>query len=267
MIRPYLFMSGEASVTAPLVYAKNRWDYIGQPTVLVKSELARNCIRRKNRPNEIITGCIHYCDVSDKSIEINNLQIIIETKVKCWPDPKILLRMVNRHEVYKECIEQGFVTNKMLQDIKEHSELNFPFVLKIGTEHRGIGKYLIESIKDIPEFEGSCTVEPYYEGDSVRVLIIGEQIFGIQTINDQNWVKNAPGGEIIKKELSEDIIQHAKQVTNYFGLDIAGVDYIVNEDGFHFLEINQYPGVAGFDDIEECAKEFFKEKMQFVESI
>lgn len=275
--RSFLFMSGESSVTALLAFSNPEWDHTTVPSILVQSEYVPKFIRRKNRPREILKGVIHYCDTSDKEIEINNLKLIINNNIKCWPDPVIMLKMTNRHAILEECKSAGFIEHNIFQGTYDEmysyissGKVVFPCVLKTGTEHRGLGKYLLNSIQDwfaLILFEGIGTLEPYFDGKSVRVLIIGEDIFCIETTNSESWIKNSPGGEIEKIVLNQDIMQHAKNVSKYFNLDISGTDYILEPDGsFHFLEINQYPGVAGFDDVERTAKEFFKQKMNLIQN-
>ncbi len=264
--RPYLFMSGEPIVATTLAFSNSKWDCISVPTKLVQSEFAIDRLRRENRPREVLSGIIHYADVSDKEIERHNLQIIIDYKVPCWPNPHTLLRMLDRHSVMRECVEAGLVEHDIFQSDKFASQMPFPLVLKTGTEHRGIGKYLVHSVRDIPEWEGVATMEPYFEGESVRVLIIGQDVFSFKTTNPDSWIKNSPGADIEKCLVPDDMVQHAKYTADLFGLDIYGVDYILEDDGtFHFLEINQYPGLGVFEDVEECGKAFIKEKMYDIE--
>ena len=264
--RPYLFMSGEPTVATTLAFSNSKWDCISVPTKLVQSEYALDKIRRENRPREVLSGIIHYADVSDKEIEKHNLRTIVNYNIPCWPDPRKLMVMIDRHVVLKECKEAGFIDHDIVQSDEFAYQMPFPFVLKTGTEHRGIGKYLIRSVIDIPEWEGIATMEPYFEGESVRVLIIGSEVFSFKTTNHDSWIKNSPGADIEKCSVPTEMIQHAKECKQYFSLDIAGMDYILEDDGtFHFLEINQYPGLGVFEDTEECGKALIKEKMYAIE--
>lgn len=268
----YLFLSGEPSFSTGLVYKTLNWDAIHSPVNLVSasnvvSSSNLSFFRRSNRHRESFAGCIHYCDVSDKNIEENNLNFIINNNIPCWPNPQALLRMVNRHIVIKEVFNNNLLNHNIFQIFGPEKLFDYPFVLKVGTDHRGIGKYLIKSRQDWPDFKDLATVEPYFEGKSVRVLIIGDDIFGIETVNNSSWIKNSPGGDMIEYKLNDELIEHAIKVSKLFDLDVAGVDYIVNDDGFHFLEINQYPGLYGFDNIVKAANSFFMKKMSEIEEI
>ncbi len=268
MSRPFLFMSGESKVSTLLAFSNARWDHTLVPSRLVPSDYSNHHLRRDNRPRETIAGIIHYADVSDKTIEIDNLKLIINKDIPCWPNPKSLLRMTDRHKVLEECNTYGLINHKIYQSDEFAYQIDFPFVLKTGTEHRGIGKYLIRSVKDIPEWDGIATMEPYFDGESVRVLIIGQSTFSFKVTNDYSWIKNGPGADIEKVSVSNELVEHAKDAARYFNLDVAGVDYIVEDDGtYHFLEINQYPGLGLFEDTEECAKRFLKVKMADLEHI
>lgn len=265
MNRHFLFMSGEPSVSTTLAFSNPNWEHTSVPTKLIKSDL--NSVRRENRINEVLFGLIHYADVDDKSIEINNINLIINNNIPCWPNPNSLLRMVNRHAVLKECSDFGLLTHKICQSDKFTFQMKFPFVLKIGTQHRGINKFLISSVQDLPKWDGIATMEPFFEGDSVRILKIGSEVFSFRITNDFSWIKNSPGAEIDIYNPSDELVQHALDCAKYFNLDVAGVDYIVENDGnFHFLEINQYPGLGVFEEIEEVGRRFIKQKMHEVEN-
>lgn len=267
-------MSGEYKVSMPAVFSQNLWQHSMTPE---KFEIRESMLFRPLR-NEFIKGVILYADVTDKSIELSNINAVINTFTPCWPNPVSLRTMLDRHEVMKICGANGFVDHGFYQTnnlCSESLESNYGIrklfgvsgrvVVKSGNVHRGEGKYLISQEQPFPDFEGTCTIEPYFEGISIRSLIIGDETFGIRIENEQNWIKNTEGAEIYEYTLSKEIIDHSREVARYFGLDVAGVDYIINKDGFHFLEINQYPGVSGFDDIMNCAKKFFISRMKEME--
>lgn len=261
-MRPFLFLSGESFITLPLVFSKPKWEHSCTPDYLL---FVDGCLRRSKRPREILKGIVHYAHVSDRNIEEANLKTIIDNNIPCWPDPKILLNMIDRHKVLNDCKE--FINHSFYQDYSYNGQIDFPFVVKTGNDHRGLGKYLVTKSSEIPKWDGIATIEPYFEGDSVRVLIIGDDVFGFKIENDRSWIKNSPGADIFDYNLSDDLINHAKSVSSKFKLDIAGVDYIVNDNGFHFLEINQYPGISVSDEIAECAKAFLSNKMKYVEDL
>lgn len=258
MIRNKLFMSGEASVTITLVFSYMDWEHLSTPTRLLDISGA---VRRENRPNERIESVIHYCDVTDKSIEEQNLKAIISSGVKCWPNPHTMLRMIDRHTVISQIYKSGLINHKIIQEEFKNqiNSLNKSVVIKTGTDHRGIGKFLVKPGEPYPAYEGLATIEPYFEGESVRVMVVGQSVFGFKVQNDTNWIKNAPGANIYEYKLSNEIIEHAKKVNQLFHLDVYGVDYIVNNNGeFHFLEINQYPSFGALDSIRDAGVAYLR---------
>jgi len=263
----YLIMAGESRITLPLAFSRLNWNHTMSPDRLIYD---KGMVRRSRVFREDLKGIIFYADVDDKSIESNNLNFALKHNLNCWPNPSILLHMLNRHKVIAECVNNGFVSHKIFNNgtysdiIKE---LKPPFVLKVGTTHRGIGKFLINSENDfINSIEEEFTAEPFFIGDSVRALIIDNNIFGIKIINSSSWIKNSPGGEIVIIDLPNKLKEHALSISRYFNLEISGVDYVIDNSGnFHFLEINQYPGFCVSDEAESAAKVFFNKKMDDIE--
>ena len=266
--RPYLFLSGEHATTMPLVFSKWLWNHTMTASELIFDEKT-NTFRRSNIPSEKLKGIIFYADMDDKEKEYRNLLTIKTHNISCYPNVNILLRMFNRHEVMEECVNAGFISHEiyqLLSDEINNFQFNYPVVLKTGNSHRGIDKFLIKNKDEFPSWEGIATIEPFFEGASVRVLLIGDQFFGTRIDNEESWIKNSPGADISDYYPGKTLVQHAKAVAKYFELDIAGVDYIVDSRGdFHFLEINQFPGISGSDEISDAAKKFLSNKMDSME--
>lgn len=272
MNRPFLFMSGEFRVSMPTVFLREQWSHTMSPDHLIIEDDGR--LHRKQYVNETLKGVIHYADVNNKEIEKSNLSKIIEHHIPCWPNPHTLLHLLDRHKVLAECASNGYVSHDIYQfryAERKLPKLWFPFVAKIGNDHRGIGKHLIYSKADfeqLPEWKGYATFEPFFKGDSVRVLVIDNYTVGIKIENDTSWIKNSAGAETSVIDISETLKDHAMNVVTSLNLEIAGVDYIVEPNGyFHFLEVNQYPGIDVSDEVEDIAKKFLKEKMDLVEEM
>lgn len=271
----YLFMAGEYKVSMPLAFKRDNWSHTMSQTrlELVREEWHWELLYRK----EPLRGVIHYANCQDSELERKNLLDIKQSGVSCWPNPDRLLLMLDRHKVMQACIDADFVSSSKVRVCSAYQALITdpvaygPGVVKIGNQHRGIGKY---SLLD-DEWYNNClpddlvTLEPFYEGESIRVLLLDDRVFGIRITNDSNWIKNASGAEahVFDLNIHPLLILHARKVQEYFGLDVAGVDYILKKDGsFHFLEINQYPGLATTEEVEEYAKVFLSEKMDEVEN-
>lgn len=260
-------MSGEYRVSQPLVFRREAWGHTMSPSKFV----ADPNLRRAIYVNEKLKGVIHYADVDNKELEKENL--LLFRGYPCWPNPDILLDMLDRHAVLARCFDKGFLNHTIIQGTNEiiDFDLSYPIVLKLGHSHRGIGKYLLKSSDDFVGIDlvgQKYSIEPFFVGKSVRILILGDEEFGILVTNDQSWISNSAGAEVSLFEPSAELVKHARSVAEEFKLEAAGVDYILEDNGkFHFLEINQYPGLDVDDKVVEVANKFLNEKMDFVEKM
>lgn len=270
MIRDCLFLSGDSGITLKIVFRRNRWMHTCSASKLV---FEKSILHRQKFISEDLNAVVFYADMDDKELEISNLSVIQQSNKPCWPNPTVLLKMINRHDVLQECLQHNFIDHPIHQTTyynRHQVNLEYPFVLKCGNTHRGQNKFLIDSkatweAKDV--WDGIATCEPYFVGRSVRALVVGDQTFGLEVQNDSSWIKNSAGTDAFEVLLPKDIIEHAQRCAKHFKLDIAGVDYIIENDGkFHFLEINQFPGLSCYDDsTTNYIEQFFDEKLQKLE--
>ncbi len=267
-MKKFLFLSGEFRVTLPLIMKKNNWVHTMNSKRL---EIHNDGTFGREGFFESFHGLIYYASVSSSEIRKYNLNLIIENKIPCWPDPKILLKLDDRHEVMKQCIENKLVNHNVIQ-CKQSEISNFPispFVIKVGNKHCGDGKYLINDLKNIIGWDGIATIEPYFEGQSIRILFIDDKYFAIKYENNESWIKNSPGCEVtLLNEIPKLCLEHAKLVKNLFNLEVCGIDYIIKKnDNHYFLEYNQFPGLDVDDSLLLFINSFFMNKMLQVERI
>lgn len=268
-MKPLVFMSGQLTTVATLAVTEN-W---GFTTVSRKAFDEGESFSLENLSNKW-RGGIYYASDPDADIVKNNLEVL--SNFPCWPDPKKLIRMIDRHEVAKECFRNGFYGSDPCEVstwekyVEKSPTAIVDTVVKTGNEHSGTGKFLYRAGIDFIEWEGLATIQPFFVGRSIRILHIDSAMFFIETINESSWIKNAPGGENIKcnaKDVPEGMMDHSFKVRDHFGLDVCGNDYIVCDDGsFHFLEVNQFPGL-GDDFLGDIPRLFFLERMRSLEKI
>ena len=279
MNRPFLFLAGEYTVSLPIVFQRKLWQHT---LSACEFEFSDNSFHRKGICEDLI-GLIFYADMDDKEKEQRNLELIIQYEVPCYPDPHILLSMIDRHVVLQDCYKAGLVNHNVeislyedftsLNEIGTNPSRNWikenKLVVKTGNIHRGENKFLYDSYEKVEPWIGLATIEPFFEGYSCRVLFIGDDFWLIRIDNEQSWIKNSPGASIVELQqcdLPEYIVNHARSVKKYFNLDIAGVDYVVNGEKFYFLEVNQFPDLNVSDDEIVVAKKFFCGMMDDIES-
>lgn len=254
-----VIFTGEPSLALRLsAKCKTEW-HIQSSAVRLVTDDGIN-IRRENRPNEVIDNIIYYADADDKSIEANNLALLhkLMNYIDCWPTPYFLFDCLNRHILLENLINHLLAEDRFIGSCGEwhfHSNRkekitkilsNKDFVFKTSLQHRGINKFLVKENCAIPSWKGLATVEPYWEGESVRILITPETWQASKVVNPSSWIKNSPGGEEQPYKARLQLVNHAHKVAEFLCLDVCGVDYIVEPDGkFHLLEANQYPGLTG----------------------
>jgi glutathione synthase/RimK-type ligase-like ATP-grasp enzyme len=267
MSRPFILLSGEFRITLPLVFQHDNWIHSQSAKILYLND--DKSFHRHNI-DEHLLGCIYHAGVSDDTIRRQNFNFLIDNNIPCYPDPKILLSIDDRHACMEKVIRVGLNTNVVIQCKYEtfgtDIPLKYPFVVKTGNEHQGQGKFLVKNESELPKWDGIATIEPFFDGISCRVLWIDDDYFTLRFDNDFSWVKNTNGAEVsLYPEMPQAVIDHSRKVKSLFGLDVCGIDYIVGKDGWWFLEFNYAPGVDVSDACTEAVNKFFGEKMKWVE--
>lgn len=142
--------------------------------------------------------------------------------------------------------------------LAKHARCNFEEsrVLKVGDDHCGDGKRLIEGA--LPEANESGVLEPFIKGESIRVLLVGKRAWSLK-YESADWRKNvrATVTEIAPSE-HPTLVPRSRTIHERLGMPCLGVDFIGSDaEGWHLLEVNAYPGL---DDVVE-AQETFREML------
>lgn len=146
----------------------------------------------------------------------------------------------------------------------ELEKMTFPVVIKPWIGGRGVGivkadnpsiaKDFIELLEHnnqpiyIQEFVNNPKSEKIRD---MRVFVVGDEPIGVfyreATLN--NWKTNICNGGIAHKCKLDPIVgEMAVKAIQAINADIAGVDIIESEDGYHVLEVNVCPLFRGFFD-------------------
>ena len=140
--------------------------------------------------------------------------------------------------------------------------IGYPCVVKVVTGSYGEGVYLCEKKRDyrkLMEFIDSLgnkktmIVQEYlgdHPGEDLRVLVIGGEVIGAmkRTAPEGDFRANITnGGTGSKYELTDEIVEIARNTALSLGLDIAGIDLLFDKRGFRVCEANSNPGFNGFD--------------------
>ena len=119
-------------------------------------------------------------------------------------------------------------------------------VAKWGHWHCGENKHRFEGDWTPEE---SAIIEPFITGDAVRITVIGEQSWQVQ-LRGEGWLKSLHHPDAHLMPVDPNLDADARRLAAHFGLELAGVDYIIDEAGDpHLLEVNHIPNVTRFQPI------------------
>jgi hypothetical protein len=124
-----------------------------------------------------------------------------------------------------------------------------PVVAKWGNWHCGEDKARVEGMY-CAEFDS--LVEPFIEGEAVRVVQIGGRQWQVQLRGD-DWKRSLHHPEADFMPLDPRLGEDAERLVARLGLEMAGIDYMVGRDGqAHLLEVNSIPNVTRFGALREA---------------
>lgn len=118
-----------------------------------------------------------------------------------------------------------------------------PCVAKWGEWHCGEGK---ERFADEWTAIEPALIEPFVDGDAVRVTAIGDTLFQLRLGGD-DWKKSIHHATATDMPLDERLAADVRRMRDHFDLAVCAADYIVAPDGTpHLLELNHVPNVTQF---------------------
>jgi hypothetical protein len=128
-----------------------------------------------------------------------------------------------------------------------------PSVAKWGEWHCGEGKerFMYEWFAQKPTL-----VEPFIEGEAVRVTAIGDTLFQLRLGGD-DWKKSIHHASAALVPLDSALADDVRRLRDHFDLAVCAADYIVDCDGTpHLLELNHVPNVTQFPEIRAAYLDF-----------
>lgn len=138
-------------------------------------------------------------------------------------------------------------------------ELAQPSVAKWSDKHCGDGKAIVSGAWTAAE---SSLIEPYWEGESQRVLRVGERYWQL-SYQSADWRKNVDA-DVCEIDLDPALVDRTRQLTSRLNLEVAGVDFLVSPSGSRLLEVNAYPG---FDEVAAADAAFLELAVKFAQQL
>ncbi len=128
-----------------------------------------------------------------------------------------------------------------------------PAVVKFGQWHCGEGK---EQVTNEWNCEQPSLMEPMIQGRAVRIMALGDQFWQINLEGD-TWKKSIHADSAAIVEPRPDLVEDTKKLMAHFNLEIAGVDYMIdNNSRPHLLKVNHIPNVDRFELITNAYIEY-----------
>jgi hypothetical protein len=117
-------------------------------------------------------------------------------------------------------------------------------VAKWGNWHCGENKAKFDQGWESPE---AAIIEPFFEGESVRIVSIGSTNLQIK-LEGQDWLKSIHDDKAAFMDIDQELLEDTLNIKKAFGMSMIANDYIVGNDGKrHLLEVNHIPNISRFD--------------------
>ena len=132
-----------------------------------------------------------------------------------------------------------------------------PLILKLLSGTQGVGVMKVEKVNDVGpiidtlvELKQLILIQSYIPnpGEDVRMLVVGDQVVGamVRKAGPTEWRSNIHlGGKGVLYNQTEAEGEMAVKAAKAAGVEVAGVDMIMSNDGPYMIEVNASPGFKG----------------------
>ncbi|MFN3755136.1 hypothetical protein [Flavobacterium sp.] len=119
-------------------------------------------------------------------------------------------------------------------------------------KHRFLGQW---------ESDYAATIEPFFEGDAVRIMIVGDKVWQIK-LEGETWLKSIHPNNAGFMKIDQDLLADTIHIKRVLQMDMIGNDYIISNDGNKYLlEVNHIPNITRF---EEVRKTYLETVIQWI---
>lgn len=132
-----------------------------------------------------------------------------------------------------------------------------PLILKLLSGTQGVGVMKVEKVSDVGpiidtlvELKQLILIQSYIPnpGEDVRIFVIGDRVVGAmkRRAAPTEWRSNIHlGGTGFEYRPSGEEAEAGVKAAKAVGVEVAGVDMIISEDGPYVIEVNASPGFKG----------------------
>jgi len=126
-------------------------------------------------------------------------------------------------------------------------------VAKWGNWHCGENK---ERFTNNWSGDEASIIEPFLDGEAVRVVIIGDKHWQIKLEGD-SWLKSIHHDTADFMDVDTELLEDTRNIQQAFGIEIIANDYIVTNNGEKYLlEVNHIPNVTRFPELWKAYLDF-----------
>ena len=136
---------------------------------------------------------------------------------------------------------------------------SYPMVLKLNRSSLGAGVFLVKNREELVKKIEECSKEGYLiqefikesSGEDLRVIVVGGQcVCAIRRVSKVDFRSNIElGGRGERVEITEEIREFCKKITDKLGLDYCGIDILLKNDKPYLCEVNSNAHFKGIESI------------------
>lgn len=135
-----------------------------------------------------------------------------------------------------------------------------PVIVKFNKGTQGVGVILCETINDLYaqvdtlwKLKQDFIIQEFIKeskGIDVRALVVGDQVIASMKRESKtgDFRSNThQGGEVFPYVLNKETQEIAVRAAKAVGLNVAGVDMLISNNGYKIIEVNSSPGFEGLE--------------------
>lgn len=133
-------------------------------------------------------------------------------------------------------------------------------VAKWGNWHCGENKHKFTGAWENSE---NTVLEPFFDGEAVRILNIGNQSWQIK-LDGETWLKSIHPDSATFMEIDPELLEDTLNLKKILEMDLIANDYIIGKNGEKYLlEINHIPNITRF---EEVRKQYLETVLEWLKN-
>jgi len=173
---------------------------------------------------------------------------------KCFPNPYAMMNCRLKLPCLVRALRASNFASKRGYISKDTAlETSSIKVAKWGNWHCGENK---EKFTGTWMSQHSSIIEPFFEGEAVRIILIGEQAWQIK-LEGEDWLKSIHSDKAGFMEIDQELLADTIQIRDALEMNLIANDYIVGKDGKkHLLEVNHIPNVTRFEELRKAYLDF-----------